>query len=71
MTITRQEPSGSKVYSVDAADILMRGKLNKDMEIYGGDVINVPANFFYFADFGSLANTVLLAVTLYSTVARK
>ena len=71
VTITRQEPSGSKVYSVDAADILMRGKLNKDMEIYGGDVINVPANFFYFADFGSLANTVLLAVTLYSTVARK
>ena len=71
VTVTRQEDGKPKVYHVNAADILQRGLTGKDIEIYAGDVINVPGNFFYFSDFASFANTILLALTLYSTVATR
>jgi hypothetical protein len=44
--------------------------ISKDIEIMPGDVIYVPGNFFYFADFASFANTVLLALTLYSSLVK-
>jgi protein involved in polysaccharide export with SLBB domain len=71
VTVTRQENGKPKVYHINAADIIQQGMTSKDIEIYAGDVINVPGNFFYFSDFSSFANTILLALTLYSTVARK
>jgi len=70
VTVTRQENGKPKVYRLDASEILYRGVKNSDIEIMAGDVISVPGNFFYFSDFASFANTVLLAVTLYSTFVR-
>lgn len=65
-TITR----GDKKISINGYDIIFNGKREKDIVIIPGDVISVPANFFYFSDFSSFANTILLALTLYSTVSR-
>ena len=65
-TVTRPEENNPKVYHINASDILHRGNTENDIEILAGDVINVPSNFFYFADFASFANTVLLGLTLYS-----
>jgi protein involved in polysaccharide export with SLBB domain len=65
-TVTRPGENNPKVYHINASDILHRGITNNDIEILAGDVINVPSNFFYFADFASFANTVLLGLTLYS-----
>jgi|GEM_PF-1639168 len=58
----------SKVLYVNAGAVLMQGKAKDDIEIYGGDVINVPTNFFYFSDVSSFINTILLGLTLYATV---
>jgi len=69
-TVTRQEGGKPKVYYVNASDILQKGMISKDIEIMPGDVIYVPGNFFYFADFASFANTVLLALTLYSSLVK-
>lgn len=66
VTVTRQVDGRAKTFSVDADDVLYKGKANADMEILAGDVINVPANFFYFSDFASFANTIILAFTLYN-----
>lgn len=66
VTITRQENGQAKVYHVNASKILHQGYLEYDIELLGGDVVFVPGNFFYFSDFASFANTVLLALTLYS-----
>jgi len=71
VTVTRQEEGKPKVYNIDASRILHSGVNDKDIEIMAGDVVFVPGNFFYFTDFASFANTILLALTLYSTVARK
>ncbi|MFH1576699.1 MAG: SLBB domain-containing protein [Candidatus Margulisiibacteriota bacterium] len=68
VTVTRQENGEPQVYHIDVSKILKRGIADKDIEIMAGDVINVPGNFFYFSDFGSFANTILLALTLYTTV---
>lgn len=70
LTVTRQEHGKPKVYRIDASRILHRGITDSDIEIFAGDVINIPGNFFYFSDFASFANTVLLALTLYTTVAK-
>ncbi|GAG39849.1 unnamed protein product, partial [marine sediment metagenome] len=69
VTVTRQEDGRPKVYHINASQILHRGETEKDLEIIPGDVISVPGNFFYFSDFASFANTVLLALTLYTAVA--
>jgi protein involved in polysaccharide export with SLBB domain len=68
VSVTRQENGQPKVYKINASDIIQRGMTSKDITIYPGDVINVPGNFFYFSDFASFANTILLALTLYNTV---
>lgn len=65
-TITR----GGKIYNINGLDVIFNGNSSNDMEILPGDVINVPANFFYFSDFGSFANTIILAITLYTMVLR-
>lgn len=70
VTVTRVENGKPKVYKIDVSEIYQRGIKRNDIEILAGDVINIPGNFFYFADFASFANTVLLALTLYSTVVR-
>jgi protein involved in polysaccharide export with SLBB domain len=70
VTVTRQENGKPRVFRVDAGKIMHRGVTDKDIEVLAGDVINVPANFFYFQDFASFANTVLLAITLYSAVVK-
>lgn len=69
VTVTRQEEGKAKVYRINASQILHRGETENDIEIIAGDVINVPGNFFYFSDFASFANTVLLALTLYTAMA--
>lgn len=69
-TVTRQENGKAKVYRINASDILHSGDLKNDIELFGGDVVFVPGNFFYFSDFASFANTVLLAITLYSTAVK-
>ena len=69
-TVTRHENGRSRVYHVNAADILQKGMADKDIEILPGDVINVPGNFFYVSDFTSFLNTILLALTLYTTATK-
>lgn len=70
VTVTRQENGSPKVFHINASRIIQQGITDDDIEILPGDVINVPGNFFYFSDFASFANTVLLALTLYNTVVR-
>jgi protein involved in polysaccharide export with SLBB domain len=65
-TITRNHQK----FRIDGTDVIFNGNSFNDMEIMPGDVINIPGNFFYFSDFSSFANTVLLALTLYSAVIR-
>ena len=68
VSLTRQESGKPKKYDLDVSDILYNGNSKNDIEVVGGDVINVPGNFFYFADFGGFINTLLLGLTLYNTV---
>lgn len=68
VTVTRLEEGKPKVYRIDLSEIMLKGIKENDIEIHAGDVIQVPGNFFYFSDFPSFANTVLLALTLYNTV---
>jgi protein involved in polysaccharide export with SLBB domain len=67
VTVTRQENNLPKVYHIDASQIIREGKTKHDIEILAGDVVSVPRNFFYFSDFPSFANTILIALTLYNT----
>ncbi|MFA6169567.1 MAG: polysaccharide biosynthesis/export family protein [Candidatus Margulisiibacteriota bacterium] len=62
-TITRKD----KKFTVNGAGIIFNGNLKDDMAIEPGDVINVPAQFFYFTDFGSFSAMILTFVALYST----
>lgn len=71
VTVTRQIKGKPQKYTINVSDILYNGNSVNDIEIYGGDVIHVPKNFFYFSDFPSFVNTVLLAVTLYATIINK
>lgn len=68
VSITRQENGKAKVYNINMSEVLQRGNLKYDVELYGGDVVFVPGNFFYFSDFGSFASTVFTAVALYNIV---
>ncbi|MFC1568322.1 polysaccharide biosynthesis/export family protein [Candidatus Margulisiibacteriota bacterium] len=70
VTVTRQEDGQPKVFHINASRIIHQGHADEDVEILPGDVIGVPGNFFYFSDFASFANTILLALTLYNTVVR-
>jgi len=70
VTVTRQENGSPKVFHINASRIIHQGINKDDIEILPGDVINVPGNFFYFSDFASFSNTILLALTLYNTVIR-
>jgi polysaccharide export outer membrane protein len=70
VTVTRQENGKPKVYNIDASQIIRQGMTANDIEVIPGDVISVPGNFFYFSDFASFANTILLALTLYTAFAR-
>ncbi len=67
-TLTRKTDSESKVYSVNAYEILFKGDKFKDLAVKEGDIINVPSNFFYFTDFASFANTLILGLTLFYSV---
>lgn len=67
-SLTRQENGRPKQYSIDVSDVIYNGNQKKDIEVMGGDVIRVPGNFFYFNDFASFVNTILLGLTLYNTV---
>ncbi|OGC08531.1 hypothetical protein A2230_08450 [candidate division WOR-1 bacterium RIFOXYA2_FULL_36_21] len=68
--LTRKISDRSEKYSVSVGDVIYNGDTQKDMEVLGGDVINVPGNFFYFSDFASFANTILLTLTLYSSLVK-
>jgi len=65
-TITRE----NRKIKINGSEVIFNGDASKDMIIIPGDVINVPGNFFYFSDFSSFANTILLALTVYSAVVR-
>jgi len=70
VSLTRQLDGKPQKYNINASDVLYNGNSRNDVEIFGGDVISVPGNFFYVSDFTSFANTILLALTLYNTVKR-
>ena len=65
--ITRQVGGKAQKLSIDASDILYNGNSKNDVEIFGGDVINVPVNFFYFSDFSSFASMIFTGLALYNT----
>lgn len=67
-TVTRTLDGKPQVYTINASDILFKGVKTNDIQILEGDIINVPGNFFYFSDFASFANTVMLGITLFYTV---
>ena len=71
VTLTRQEKSNPRVMNMDLSEILQRGNKQKDVEVFAGDVIFVPGNFFYFADISSFAQTILIGLTLYNVFAKK
>jgi protein involved in polysaccharide export with SLBB domain len=66
VSITRQENGKAKVYNINMSEVLQKGNLKYDVELYGGDVVFVPGNFFYFSDFGSFASTIFTAIALYN-----
>ncbi|MFA4884244.1 MAG: polysaccharide biosynthesis/export family protein [Candidatus Margulisiibacteriota bacterium] len=66
-TITR----GDKQVGADGSDIIFNGRSEKDIEVMPGDVINVPAQFFYFSDFTSFTSLVFTTIALYKTVFSK
>lgn len=68
VSVTRTTDGKSQMYYVNASDILYKGNRTNDMDIYPSDIINVPQNFFYFSDFASFANTIMLGLTLFVTV---
>src|SRR3989339_989839 len=70
VSLTRHQGGKSEKYRINVSDIIYNGNYEKDMEVSGGDVINVPGNFFYFSDFASFANTILLALTLYGSLVK-
>lgn len=63
-TISRKD----KKFRINGSDVVFNGDSVQDITILPGDVIYVPRNFFYFSDFASFANTILLALTLYGAV---
>ncbi len=67
-TLTRDDLGGRKFFNVNASDVMYKGQIEKDMYVMPGDIINVPANFFYFSDFASFTSTVFMAISLYTTL---
>lgn len=68
VTITRNENGKTKKYNVNAENVLFKADSSQDIQIMAGDIISVPKNWFYFSDFASFANLILLSLTLYATV---
>jgi protein involved in polysaccharide export with SLBB domain len=53
--------------NINGSDVIFNGNVAADLDIQPGDVINVPAQFFYFTDFGSFSSMLLTFVALYNT----
>jgi protein involved in polysaccharide export with SLBB domain len=53
--------------NINGSDVIFNGKTEADVLILPGDVINVPAQFFYFTDFGSFSSMLLTFIALYNT----
>ncbi|MFH1386151.1 MAG: polysaccharide biosynthesis/export family protein [bacterium] len=68
VTIARQANGKPDKKYINASRIIYDGDSKNDVEILGGDVINVPGNFFYFSDFAGFVNTIMLGLTLYSVI---
>lgn len=66
--VVRNEKGTPEVFKVNANDLVYKGVRDHDIEIKTGDIIKVPPNFFYFDDFASFANTIMLGMTLFYTV---
>ncbi|MBU0630341.1 MAG: SLBB domain-containing protein [Candidatus Margulisbacteria bacterium] len=69
-TVSRGENGQARKINIDVADAIYNGKKEKDIELIGGDVVNVPGNFFYFSDFSSFASMIFTGVALYNTFKR-
>ena len=67
VTLTRQENGKAQKYTINASDVIYNGNSINDSEIYGGDVIYIPGNFFYFSDFGTFASMIFTGLALYNT----
>jgi len=72
VTIARSIPgqTETKMIQVNAFNILRLGMADQDVELSGGDVIQVPGNFFYMTDFASFSNIILTGVALYNVIKR-
>ena len=68
VSVVRNVKGKPEVYTVNANDLIYKGVKDHDIVITPGDIIKVPANFFYFTDFATFANTIMLAITLFITV---
>ena len=68
VSVVRNVNGKPEVYNVNANDLIYKGIKDKDLEIFPGDIVKVPANFFYFTDFASFSNTIMLGITLFYTV---
>lgn len=66
--VVRNEKGRPEVFKVNANDLVYKGVKDHDVDILTGDIIKVPPNFFYFDDFASFANTIMLGITLYVSV---
>lgn len=67
VSLTRQVEGKANKYTINASNVLYDGNSKNDVEIIGGDVINVPGNFFYFSDFSSFASMLFTGLALYNT----
>ncbi|MFA5114002.1 MAG: SLBB domain-containing protein [Candidatus Margulisiibacteriota bacterium] len=70
VSVTRQVNGKPQRLKINAGAAIYGGNEKQDIEIMGGDVIGVPGNFFYVADFSSFVNTILLGLSLYTSVTR-
>ena len=66
--VVRNEKGVPEVFKVNANDLVYKGVRDHDIDIMTGDIVKIPPNFFYFDDFASFANTIMLGITLYYTV---
>jgi len=67
VTLTRRIDEKPNKYTIDISDVIYNGNSKNDIEIFGGDVINVPGNFFYVSDFSSFASMIFTGLALYNT----
>lgn len=68
VNLTRQLNGKATKYAINVSDVIYNGDSKNDIEVYGGDVINVPGNFFYFSDLSSFASIVFTGLALYNLV---